>query len=117
MTVYSSVDLATRILRDLGLIAAEESPSADDLAYVQETSGSVFSELTLRGITLPNGSDQALPQEFLVCLSKRIGIDVATGFGLISVADAELAKPVTERALRELSMRRPTGQAIPYDYF
>jgi hypothetical protein len=31
MTTYSQSDLATRVLRDLGLIGAEEVPSATDL--------------------------------------------------------------------------------------
>jgi len=117
MTVYSRADLAARVLRDLGLVAAEESPSADDLAFAEETISSVYGELAMRGIALPNGSDAALPGEFLVAVSKRIALDVATAFGLISVSDAELAKPVTERALREMAMRRPTGQSVPVDYF
>lgn len=109
--------MAERVLRDLGLVAAEESPSADDLAFAEETVASVYAELAARGISLPDGSDEALPQAHLVCVSKRIGLDVATAFGLISVADAELAKPVTERALRVLAARRPTGQIAPATYF
>ena len=117
MTTYSRTDLATRVLRDLGLIAAEESPSADDLAFSEETVQSVYAELAAIGITLPDGSDEVLPHEHLVCVSKRIGLDVATGFGLISVSEAELAKPVAERRLRALAMRRPTGQIAPNEYF
>ena len=33
MTTYSQSDLATRVLRDLGLIGAEEVPSAADLQW------------------------------------------------------------------------------------
>lgn len=117
MTIYSKADLGVRVLRDLGLVAAEETPSADDQTFAEETIGSVFAELTERSIPLPNGSDSAVPQAYLVCLSKRIGLDLAPSFGLLSLADAEVAKPVAERALRELAMRRPTGQAIPVDHF
>lgn len=117
MTTYSRTDLALRVLRDLGLVAAEETPSQDDQTFAEETVASVYAELAARNISLPNGSDEALPQEHLVCVSKRIGLDVATAFGLISVSDAEMAKPVAERTLRELAMRRPTGQTAPADYF
>lgn len=117
MPTYSRSDLALRVLRDLGLVAAEETPSADDLSFSEETIASVYAELAAVGITLPNGSDEALPQEHLVCVSKRIGLDVATGFGLISTADAELAKPVAERRLRQLAARRPTGQIAPATYY
>ncbi len=116
MTTFSRTDLATRVLRDLGLIAAEESPSADDLAFAEETVESVYAELALRGISLPNGSDQALPDQHLVCVARRIALDVAPAFGLISVADSELAKPAAEKALRELAMRRPTGQLVPAEF-
>lgn len=117
MTTYSRSDLAVRVLRDLGLVAAEEPPSADDQTFAEETVASVYAELAMRGISLPDGSDQALPHAFLVCVSKRIGIDVASAFGLISVSDAELAKPVAERALRVLSAKPPTGQTAPADYY
>ncbi len=36
MTTYSQSDLATRVLRDLGLIGAEEVPSAADLQWSAE---------------------------------------------------------------------------------
>lgn len=109
--------MAVRVLRDLGLVAAEETPSADDQTFTEETVESVYAELAAVGISLPDGNDQALPEKHLVCLAKRIGLDVAPAFGLISISDAELAKPVAERRLRALAMRPATGQVAPADYF
>lgn len=117
MTTYSQSDLATRVLRDLGLVASDEDPSADDLSFAEETVGSVYAELALRGISLPNGSDTALPAEYLVCVSKRIGLDVGPAFGLFSMADAETAKPIVERTLRALAAKPPTGSRAEAEYF
>lgn len=117
MTTFSRSDLAVRVLRDLGLVAAEETPSADDQTFAEETVESVYAELAAVGISLPDGSDQALPEKHLVCVSKRIGLDVGPAFGLFSIADAEVAKPVAEQRLRALSAKPPTGQTIPVDFF
>lgn len=117
MTTFSRSDLATRVLRDLGLVAAEETPPADDQTFAEETVQSVYAELAAVGISLPDGNDQALPEKHLVCVSKRIGLDVGTAFGLFSVADAEVAKPIAEQRLRALAAKPPTGQVAPSDYF
>jgi hypothetical protein len=117
MTTYTRADLATRVLQDLGLIAAEESPSAADRAFAEATIESVFAELAIRRIALPNAADSALPSEYLVSLSKRIGLDLGPSFGLFSIAEAEQAKPITERALREMAALPPTGSVAQAEHF
>lgn len=117
MTTYSRSDLVTRIARDLGLIAAEETPSASDYDFISETVESVYGELALRGIELPNGSDQVIPSNIFVALSKRIGLDVATGFGMMAMKDAEVAKPALEIPLRVASTVPATGATAESHYF
>lgn len=117
MTTYSRSDLATRVLKDLGLCDARETPEADDTAWVEETIGSVAAQLAVEGIVIWNGSDQAVPLEYFVALSKRIGLDVGPSFGLFTMADAELAKPVANATLRRMNAKQPTGSRLEVEYF
>lgn len=99
MTTFTQTELATRTLRDLGLIGAEEVPSAADLDWANQTIESVVPTLAAIGLPIWNGSEAHVPAEYLVPLSKRIGLDVASSFGLIDPAEAEAAKQSMERTL------------------
>src|SRR5688572_20815420 len=109
MTTYSRSDLATRVLKDLGITGATESPTADDLSWAEETIASVTAQLATEGIVIWNGSDEVLPAEYLVALSKRICLDVGPSFGLYTIAEAEAAKPVANATLRRMNAKPPTG--------
>lgn len=117
MTTYTRADLAARVLRDLGLYAPEESIDGNDQEWAEETIASVTAQLAAEGITIWNGSDEALPLEYLVCLSKRIGLDIGPSFGLFSVAESEAAKPVANATLRRLAASLPTGSVLETEYF
>jgi hypothetical protein len=106
MTTYSQSDLATRMLKDLGLIAAEEVPSAPDLEWAEETVGSEVAMLATIGMPIWNGSDMAVPQEYLTPLSRRCGLAVAPSFGLMDAATAQLAMREAERYLTVMANPR-----------
>src|ERR1051325_5848341 len=89
MTIYSQSNLATRVLRDLGLIGAEEVPSAADLQWSVETVGSEGAILGSIGLPIWNGSDLSVPLEYLAPLSRRVGLAVAPSFGLIDTRSEE----------------------------
>lgn len=99
MTTYSKTDLATRALRDLGLIGAEEVPSAADLDWAFETIDSVVPMLAAIGLPIWNGSEVQVPSEYLVPISKRAGLDMAPSFGLLDPLEAESAKRAMEQNL------------------
>lgn len=103
MTTYSRSDLATRIGRDLGVIGAEETPSAADLAWLEETVSSEVAMLGVVGMPIWNGSDMEIPQEYLTPLSRRIGLAVAASFGLTDLATAELAMERAENVLAKMA--------------
>lgn len=117
MTTYSRSELATRVLKDLGLVDARETPDADDLEWAEETVASVTAQLATEGVTIANGSDEALPLEYLVQLSKRIGLDVGPSFGLFSIAEAEAAKPIANAALRRMNAKPATGSIAEATYY
>jgi hypothetical protein len=99
MTTYTLSDLATRVLRDLGLVAADETPSAEDMAWAQETCTAEIATLNATGLPIWNGSDVAVPREYLTPLSRRIGLAIAPSFGLVDAASAANAMREAERSL------------------
>lgn len=117
MTTYSRNDLATRILKDLSLIGAEETASAVDIEWAEETIASVTAALATKGIMIWNGSDQSLPLEYLVPLSKRIALDLAPSFGLMTTEAAEIAKPIMDMELRKMNAKQPTGLVVEAEHF
>lgn len=112
MTTYSQSDLATRMLKDLGLIGAEEVPNAADLGWAQETVGSEVAMLGSIGLPIWNGSDMSVPVEYLAPLSRRIGLAVAPSFGLMDPATAQLAMREAERYLSVMASPR-LGNPLP----
>src|SRR5690349_10482814 len=99
MTTYTEAELATRTLHDLGLVAADETPSAADLAWTIETNASEVAMLSAIGIPIWNGSEISVPQEYFTILSRRCGLAVAPGFGLADLATAQMAMRDIERYL------------------
>lgn len=116
MTTYSLSDMATRVLKDLGLIGAEETPSAADLDWAQETVTSDVALLSALDMPIWNGSELSVPQEYLTALSARIGLTMAVSFGLMSLADAERSKPIAEMNLIKLATVRGTGAVQEAEY-
>jgi hypothetical protein len=106
MTTYSQTDLATRMLKDLGLIDAEEVPSAADLDWAIETVGSEVLLLAALNMPIWNGNVMAVPEVYLTSLSRRCGLAVAPSFGLTDVSSAEIAMREAERSLAILAAPR-----------
>jgi hypothetical protein len=117
MTSYNTEELATRVLKDLGLVASEETPSAADLTWAVETCEAEIGMLAAKGVPIWNGSEDDVPAEYLTALSRRIGLAVAPSFGLISIAEAEQAMPLADANLRILGMTPGTGVTMEAEYF
>ena len=117
MTTYTKAELGTRVLRDLGLIGAEETPSGVDLVQVEETIDAEMALMAAKGITVWAGSSTVIPQEYFTALSRRIGLAEAPSYGLISVAQAAQAIPLVEMELRILSATQPSGAPAQAEYF
>lgn len=106
MTTYSRSDLATRVGKDLGLLGAEETPSAADLEWLEETVSGEVAMLATIGLPIWNGSDMAVPLEYLTPLSRRIGLAVAPSYGLMDPAKALVAMGEAERYLTVMAAPR-----------
>lgn len=117
MTTYTKSELATRVLRDAGLIGAEEVPSAIDLAFAEETLSAEIELLAGKGIVIWNGSEESIPQQYLTTLSRRLVAAIGPAFGLLDAVTATQAMPPTERDLRILSTVKATGAVQTTEYF
>lgn len=114
---YTTAELSTRVLKDLGLVAAEETPTAADLAWATETVQSEVQMMAAKGIPIWNGSDVTVPVEYLTVLSRRIGLAIGPSFGLGDLAMATQAIEIAEVNLRRLGMTPPSGEVLQADYF
>lgn len=117
MTTYDNEQLGRRVLRDLGLIGADETPTAADQSFAEETIEAEIGLLNAKGIPIWNGNDMSVPHEYLTVLSRRIGLAVAPSFGLIDIATAQIAMEAAERDLRILGMTPATGDVLQAEYF
>jgi hypothetical protein len=117
MTTHTKEELAIRMLRDLGLLGADETASSADIDWAEETIDATFAALQRKGIRIWDSSTDAIPDEYFVLLSQRIGLDVGPAFGLMSIAEATAAKPLLEADLRALATVLPTGGVADATYF
>ena len=117
MTTYTGAQLATRVLKDLGMVGAEETPTAADQTWAEETVEAEIGLLAAKGIPIWNGGDDDIPHEYLTTLSRRIGLAMAPSFGLSDVATATLAMRAAEDDLRILGSVPATGKTLEVEYF
>jgi hypothetical protein len=104
MAQYTTNDLAVRVLRDLNIIDAEETPSAEDLAYTIETIQSEFARMEADGIKFSQHSTSVNSINIVLYteLSRRMGFAIGPAFGIMDAATGEAGKAASEGVLRRL---------------
>jgi hypothetical protein len=117
MTTYTGTQLATRVLKDLGLVGADETPTATDQAWAEQTVEAEIGLLAAKGIPIWNGGEDSIPHEYLTTISRRIGLALAPSFGLSDVATATIAMRAAEDDLRILGAVPATGKVLEVEYF
>lgn len=117
MTTYSLSDMATRVLKDLGLVGADETPTASDLEWAEETCKSEIQRLNVLNMPIWNGSEVSIPEAYLTVLSQRIGLAIGPSFGLFSLAEAVTGMATLEKDLRRMATVQPTGAIMQAEYF
>lgn len=116
MTTYTTEELATRVLKDLGLVDRSATLDADDMAWATETIQSEIQMMAAKGLPVWNGSEVTVPQEYLTALSRRIGIAISVSYGLIDPAAATQAIELAEVNLFRLGQIGPTGAPLEGEY-
>ncbi len=116
MTTYTEAQLATRVLRDLGVVASDETPSSQDLNDAVEIIASEIPSMAVRGISIWGGSGTVVPQEYLTALSRRLGLSVAPTYGM-GLDQSAIAIEAAERYLRQLAAKPANGAVTRTEYF
>ena len=117
MTTYTLADLATRVLKDMGMVGPDETPRAEDQEFAEETCTSEIAMMDAMNIPIWNGSAVSVPEEYLTILSRRIGVSLEPSFGMSSIAQATMAMEAIDKNLRRMAAKPPTGAVAENDYF
>lgn len=116
MTDYTIAELATRVLKDLGLVGSDETPSSEDLNDTVEIINSEVASMSARRLDIWGALSDAIPQEYLSPLSRRLGLSVAPMFGM-PVEGAVNAIEMAERYLRQISAKPADGSIVETEYY
>lgn len=119
MTTKTRTDLINQALADLGVLAAGQTPDAEDNDAVDKYIDPLIAELASRDLPQVDDSD-AIPLEWFLPLAILLASEAATEFGMSGLPTSE-ANPdpvaTAERRLREVAYARPTGEPQRTEYF
>ncbi len=116
MTMYSQADIATRALRELGVVASDEAPSAEDLEHAAETISGLFLTMAAEGIAIVGGSSSAVPEGYLIPLGQYFAKHLAASFGAVS-DKTELIGKQAEMTLRRMAAGNAAYTPVPAEYY
>ncbi|WP_027039115.1 hypothetical protein [Mesorhizobium ciceri] len=105
--------LVNRALQKLKVLAAGQTPSAEDAKVVDDDLEPVLSDLSTRNI-YPYGDPDQIEDNAFVHLADILANSVAADFGRDQNDTVRLA---AEARLRELTAQTLSGQALQVDYF
>lgn len=114
MATRTQTELATEVMRHLGLLDASELPSADDREFISRVYADKAAELKDKGLVYWPLNE--IPAIAFTALKKLIAAEVAIAFGVT----ARLPDPtgeLAERELRRQSAARSTGETVGGSFY
>lgn len=109
-------DLVSRVLQELNILVAGETPTAADDAVVDDGIAEVHGELQERRLAYWELS--AIPEAVMRGLSLMVAGNVARKFiPSMSVAECEQMREIGMRRIREVIAMQNDHQATPHTYF
>lgn len=111
-------ELVTETLRVLKVLAAGQSPSAEDHETVESKVDGVLAELSSRRVIYIADGD-AIPSAAFLSLAEVLAGRCTTEFGLTGteLAEVERKSAMGEARLSEMSAGRTTGETQQAEYF
>lgn len=106
-------ELVNRALQKLKVLAAGQTPSAEDYAVVDNDLEPVLGDLSAREI-YPFGDPDNIEDEAFVHLADILANSVAADFGR---EQSETVRIMAENRLRVLNREILSGQTLKVDYF
>jgi hypothetical protein len=115
MTTYSRSDLASKALREPGLYGPDEAITGEDQEDAEEKASALVLTLASKGISIPNGSVDAVPEDWYIPLAQYIGMYLLPSFG----GDFPTADQIrgAEMVMRQISARPATGSVAEVQFF
>ena len=115
MTAYSKAELAAKALREAGLYGPDETISADDQADAEEKAEALVETLNDEGISIVNGSVNAVPMSWYIPLAQYIGMFLLPSYGGPFPSDDQITG--AQKIMRRMSAKQPTGAVSEAEYF
>ena len=112
---YTETQTVTHAMRKSGLLASDETPSADDLTFAQYIYRSRIAALNVRGFKLWGLSSTSVPEEYLDPVADYISMFLLASHGGPRPTDDQVI--ASEHTLRQLSALEPTGAVIGATYY
>lgn len=115
-------DLRVRVLDVLGVSAAGNNPSAEDVQHVDDQLDAVLESLAARSIVnVPNPDEipLAIFQELAIVVGDAMAVDFGLAQNALRVVDASGVSPYdrAEKALRVMNAGKPAYGPLRVDYF
>lgn len=115
---YTTTDLATHVLRELGVLDATESPDAEDEDYVTDAYEAKWEELAAPGMKLAYWPRSTIPRPVLLILRDLIMLEVAGAFGQqIDPAEKEQKERIIIQRLRRHVQVQGSGKQTEASYY
>lgn len=109
----SREELITRVLEELGVLAAGQAPSAEDSQTIDNEIDPVLEDLASRGVYTYGDAD-SIEEDAFVHLAVLIANSKAKPFGMAPSEDTRL---LAERRLRDLDLAMLSGQPQDITWF
>ncbi|MBK8467831.1 MAG: hypothetical protein IPL32_18625 [Chloracidobacterium sp.] len=115
-TTRTRTQFATAVLRHLGLVDAQASAPAADVAYVNERYEAILAEMDDQSMAF--WEDDAIPAVIYEPLLQFVGLSVGTAFGVPSLAEnIEAARMAYMRRIRRHTQKKSNGTPVMVDQF
>lgn len=115
---YTTTQLATAVLRHIGVLDATETIDATDLTYVQDTWQAKWEEISGAGMEATYFPYDEIPKPIFMTVRDLVANEVRGAFGMpMSVADKEAEEIVILRRLRRHITQPATGLPGKATYF
>lgn len=111
--MQSREQLVKQALKEIRVVAAGQTPSAEDAQTVDDVVVPVLSDLSKRNV-YPFGDPDQIEDDAFVHLAVILGNSVAGQFGQ---ASDEAVRLLAESRLRQLYAEQLSGQPVVVDYF
>lgn len=114
---YTTTQLADAVLRELGVVAASETPSTTDRTYVTDLWAAKWEELASHGHELVYFSPSEIPAPMFLVIRDLMMLEVQTAFGEpITPGEKEMQEQIILKRFRRHMQKQTSQTPVMADY-